>query len=75
MNGTGFKNVIYMNDWKIVQIFNSNLHNLKAGGMILLELAITIVNERNRKKSIEIMISLTEVLESIYGLMAERDPN
>ena len=37
--------------------------------------AITIVDERNKKKSIEIMISLMEVLESIYGLMAVRDPN
>ena len=44
-----------------------------AGGTTLLGSAITIVDERNRKKSIKIMISLMEVLESIYGLMVVRD--
>ena len=48
---------------------------LKVGGTILLGSAITIVDERNKKESIEIMISLMGVLESIYGLMAKRDPN
>ena len=51
------------------------LNDSLAGGTTLLGSAITIVDERNRKKSIEIMISLMEVLESIYGLMAVRDPN
>ena len=41
---------IYMDDWKIVHNFYGNLHNLKAGGMILLGSVITIIDERNRKK-------------------------